>query len=87
MTPVKPLTVAEVRKPAHPVSLEDWSHPVLIEAHLGKTAGEYVLVVTDRTSPPFLGWILPPCFALLRVIPKKVGGSVSLMAGHISENK
>ncbi|XP_055515351.1 MORN repeat-containing protein 1-like isoform X1 [Leucoraja erinacea] len=33
--------------------------------------GEYVIMVTDMTSPPFLGRALPTAFKLLKVVPKK----------------
>ncbi|XP_058858108.1 MORN repeat-containing protein 1-like [Acipenser ruthenus] len=36
-------------------------------------AGEYVIMVQDVTSPPFLNHPLPPAFVLLRVIPPKNG--------------
>lgn len=34
-------------------------------------SGEYVIMVTDMTSPPFLGRALPTAFKLLKVVPKK----------------
>ncbi|XP_032904004.1 MORN repeat-containing protein 1 isoform X3 [Amblyraja radiata] len=33
--------------------------------------GEYVIMVTDMTSPPFLGRTLPTAFKLLKVVPQK----------------
>ncbi|KAL1020787.1 hypothetical protein UPYG_G00004670 [Umbra pygmaea] len=33
--------------------------------------GEYVIMVTEVTNPPFQGQTLPPAFALLRVFPAK----------------
>ncbi|XP_028849886.1 MORN repeat-containing protein 1-like [Denticeps clupeoides] len=36
--------------------------------------GEYVIMVSEVTSPPFLGRTLPPAFALLRISPAKHQG-------------
>ncbi|KAJ8388082.1 hypothetical protein AAFF_G00147000 [Aldrovandia affinis] len=40
-------------------------------------AGEYVIMVTEVTSPPFLGRALPPAFALLRVVPARAKSKAS----------
>ncbi|XP_029910702.1 MORN repeat-containing protein 1-like [Myripristis murdjan] len=37
--------------------------------------GEYVIMVKDVTSPPFLGQTIPVTFALLRVLPAKTSNS------------
>ncbi|XP_060115660.1 MORN repeat-containing protein 1 [Heteronotia binoei] len=34
--------------------------------------GEYVIMVHEVTSPPFMGQLLPPAFRLLRILPEKV---------------
>ncbi|KAM4703196.1 MORN repeat-containing protein 1 [Rhinophrynus dorsalis] len=33
--------------------------------------GEYIIIVEDVTTPPFLGHTLPPAFKLIRVLPEK----------------
>ncbi|KAG9482265.1 hypothetical protein GDO78_011125 [Eleutherodactylus coqui] len=36
--------------------------------------GEYVVMVEDVTSPPFLGYALPTAFKLVRIVPEKPKG-------------
>ncbi|KAM6434432.1 MORN repeat-containing protein 1 isoform 2-T2 [Liasis olivaceus] len=55
------------------MAIEEWKSRVN-ETPLNVTPplpGEYVIMVREVTSPPFLGQLLPPVFKLLRVLPKK----------------
>ncbi|CAI5782802.1 Hypothetical predicted protein [Podarcis lilfordi] len=53
---------------------EGWKGSRASHNHQKVTAappGEYVIMVHEVTSPPFLGQHLPPAFKLLRVMPKR----------------
>ncbi|MGH0122211.1 UNVERIFIED_CONTAM: hypothetical protein FKN15_026332 [Acipenser sinensis] len=50
-------------------------------------AGEYVIMVQDVTSPPFLNHPLPPAFVLLRVIPPKNGKNSKIDKSGRKESK
>ncbi|XP_078391068.1 MORN repeat-containing protein 1-like isoform X2 [Cetorhinus maximus] len=49
--------------------------------------GEYVIMVKDVTTPPFLGRTLSPAFILLKVIPQKANKRGSIKELHKVPNK